>query len=407
MRRVTMKGKRVFWVLVLLFGVSFLNVIAADTQVIKLRFFEGIKEMMVDQPPSVTSSYLHSTNKTRIRTNSILSEEQEQLKKIYNLMDVRLIIEADLKMGTKKNNQIKQTFRINGTEYFVIVQQSVRKRKRLYRLEVYQQTQEDKNSLLDTEVQLPSKKSVVFGFADKQEKPYFLSLGLPKQVLPEPAGFDVGGAGGISIEELERGAIQAIGETKPPELINQVAPIYPELARTARVEGVVILNVRTDEDGRVDQVNVANSRDPHLARAAIEAVKQWRYQPFYSRGIRYPILFTVTIRFQLSRGLDDNYRRREQEQEEETPLLKPTIIHKVEPVYPERAQRAGIEGMVTMRIRTDIEGNVDSIEVLRSDSTILNQAAIDAVEQWKYQPVYKNGNPVPIVTIVRVTFKFD
>jgi len=400
-----MKGKRVFWVLVLLFGVSFLYVFAADTQIIKLRFFEGIREGMVDQPSFVTSSYLHSTNTARIRTNSILSEEQEQIKKIFNLKNVHLITEADLKLGTKNKNQIKRTFRINGTEYIVIIQQAVRHRKRLYRLEVYQQTKEDKNSLLDTEVQLPAKKSVVFGFADKQGKPYFLSLGIPKQVLPEPAGIVVGGAGGISIEELERGAIKAIGETKPPVLINRVEPVYPELARRARVEGVVILNVRTYEDGRVDQVKVANSRDPFLTRAAIEAVKQWRYQPFYLRGKRYPILFNVTVRFQLSYGLDD--KNREREQEKETPFIKPEIIHKVEPVYPERARRAGIEGIVMLRIRTDNEGNVNSIEVLRSNSTILNQAAIDAVEQWKYQPLYRNGNPIPIVTIVAVKFKLD
>ncbi len=194
-----MKGKRVYLALVLFFGVSVLAVFAADTQSIKLRFFEGIKQTMIDQPSSVTSSYLHSTNTAHIRTNSILSEEQEQLKKIYNLKDVHLIIETDLKLGTKKRNQIKHTFRINETEYFVIIDQAIRRRKRLYRLEVYQQTKEDKNSLLDTEVQLPAKKSVVFGFADKQGKPYFLSLGIAKQVLAEPAGFDVGGAGGISI----------------------------------------------------------------------------------------------------------------------------------------------------------------------------------------------------------------
>ena len=400
-----MKGKRVFWVLGLLFGVSFLNVFAVDTQIIKLRFFEGIKQTMVDQPSSVTSSYLHSTNTSHIRTNSILSEEKDQLKKIYNLKDVHLIIEADLKLGTKKRNQIKHTFRIDEMEYFVIIEQAIRRRKRLYRLEVYQQTKEDKNSLLDTEVQLPAKKSVVFGFADKQGKPYFLSLGIAKQVLAEPAGFDVGGAGGISIEELERGAIKAVGETKPPELLNKVEPIYPELAKRARVEGVVILNVRTDEDGRVDQVKVAKSMDPHLTRSAIEAVKQWRYEPFYSRGRRYPILFTVTVRFQLSHGLDNNVRGKEQEGT--TPPLKPEIIFQVDPVYPERALRAGIEGIVMMRIRTDIEGKVDSVEVLRSDSTFLNQAAIDAVQQWRYKPQYRKGIPIPIVTMVAVKFRFD
>jgi len=400
-----MKGKRVYLALVMLFGVFVLGVFASETQSIKLRFFEGIKEGMVDTPAFVTTSYLHSTNTAHIRTNSILSEEQEQIKKVFNLKDVHLITEVDLKLSTKNKDQIKHTFRINGTEYLVIIQQSVRKRKRQYRLEVYEQAKEDKNSLLNTQVQLPKNKSVVFGFNDKQEKPYFLSLGIPKQVLAEPAGIVVGGAGGISIEDLERGAIKAVGETKPPVLINKVDPVYPELARRARVEGVVILNVRTDEDGRVDQVKVANSKDPFLARAAIEAVKQWRYQPFSLRGKRYPILFTVTVRFKFPSGMDD--KNRGKKQEEETPLIRPEIIHKVEPVYPERAQRARIEGIVMMRVRTDNEGNVNSLEVLRSDSTILNQAAIDAVKQWKYRPIYKNGNPIPIVTIVAVKFRLD
>lgn len=398
-----MKRKKVCLTLIIILGVTVLGVFASDNQILKLRFFKGIKEGMVDPPDYVTSSYLHSTNTAKIRTHSLLSEEQEQIKKIYNLKDVLLISEADLELGIKKKNQIKHTFRLNGTEYLVIIQQVVRKRKRLYRLEVYEQTKEDQNSLLDTEIQLPSKKSVVFGFADKQENPYFLSLGIPKPILTEPERIVVGGAGGISIEELERGAVKAIGETKPPQLINKVDPIYPELARIARVEGVVILNVRTDEDGRVDQVKVANSRDPLLERAAIEAVKQWRYEPYYSKGIRYPILFTVTVRFQLSHGEGSTGR----EKGDNSPLLRPELIYQVEPVYPERARRAGIEGIVMMRVRTDIKGNVISVEVVRSDSTFLNQAAIDAVEQWKYKPMYRNGIPTPIVTTVAVKFRLD
>ena len=400
-----MKGKRIYLALVLFFGIFVLGVFASDNQSIKLRFFEGIKEGMANSPAFVTSSYLHSTNMAHIRTNSILSEEQEQIKKVFNLKDVHLITEADLKLSTKNKDQIKHTFRINETEYLVIIHQEIRKRKRQYRLEVYEQAKEDKNSLLDTQVQLPRKKSVVFGFYNKQEKPYFLSLGLPKEILAEPKVLVVGGAGGISIEELERGAIKAVGETKPPELINKIYPIYPEQARRARVEGVVILNVRTDEDGRVDQVTVANSKDFLLTRAAIVAVKQWRYQPYYLKGKRYPILFNVTIRFQLSQEMDEKDRGKVPERA--THLIRPELIHQVEPVYPERARLSRIEGMVMMSVRTDTEGNVKSVTVLRSDSTILNQAAIDAVKQWKYKPISRNGIPIPIVTTVAVKFKLD
>ena len=79
----------------------------------------------------------------------------------------------------------------------------------------------------------------------------------------------------------------------------------------------------------------------------------------------------------------------------------------MEPIYPEKARLAGIEGIVMMRITTDNAGNVISVTVLRSDSTILNQAAIDAVKQWKYQPIYTNGIPTPIDTRVAVKFRLD
>ena len=390
--------------LVMLFGIFSLCVLATDRQSIKLRFFEGIKEGMVEPFPFVTSSYLHTTYTAHIRTMNILAEEQEQLKKVFNLKDVQLIAEADLQLDPKEKDRIKHTFRLNGSEYMVIIEQDILDQKRQYRLEVYEQTQEDKNSLVDMEVQFPAKKSFICGFADKEGKPYFLSLGVPIQVTPETVGIVVGGAGGVSIEELERGAIKAVGEIKPPVLVNKVDPVYPELARRAKVEGNVILNVRTDEEGNVEHIKVAQSKDPLLNRAAIDAVRQWKYEPFYYKGKRNPILFTVTVRFRL---VDTAGEEEEARVEEETPNIRPQLIKRVDPVYPERARRSGIEGIVVLRISTDEEGNVSSIVVLRSESTMLNQAAIEAVEQWKYQPVYVNGKPIPWVTTVTVKFKMD
>ena len=117
-----MKRRRVYIALIMFLGVTVLGVFASDTQSLKLRFFKGIKEGMVAPPDFVTSSYLHSTNTAKIRTHSLLSEEQEQIKKIYNLKDVHLISEADLKLGIKKKEIIKHTFRLNGTEYLVFIQ---------------------------------------------------------------------------------------------------------------------------------------------------------------------------------------------------------------------------------------------------------------------------------------------
>ena len=378
--------------------------LTAEDRSIKLRFFEGIKEGMVESPSYVTSSYLQSTYTAHIRTKLILDEEQEQIKNIYNLKEVNLITEADLKLDAKEKDKIRHVFRLNGTEYIVLIAKDSYEGKQQYRVEVYEGSREDSNSLFDTEIQIPEKKSIVFGFENKEGKPYFLSLGVPLEVTQRPMGIAVGGAGGISNEELERGAVKAIGEVKPPILIKRVEPVYPEVARRARVEGVVILNVRTDENGLVDQIKVTNSKDPLLNRAAVEAVRQWQYQPFFYKGKRHPIVFTVTVRFKLTSGRDEESQEREAE---ETPGVKPQLIHRVDPVYPERARRAGIEGVVVLKIKTDEDGNVISLVIMRSESTMLNQAAIEAVGQWKYLPVFIDGNFIPLVTTVTVTFKLD
>ncbi len=85
---------------------------------------------------------------------------------------------------------------------------------------------------------------------------------------------------------------------KPPRLIKEVAAVYPEIARPAGVSGVVILGVKTDETGQVADVIVLRSI-PLLDQAAIDAVRKWVYEPFEKDGKAVPVVFTVTVRFQL------------------------------------------------------------------------------------------------------------
>ena len=75
----------------------------------------------------------------------------------------------------------------------------------------------------------------------------------------------------------------------------------------------------------------------------------------------------------------------------------------VEPVYPEIAKRAGVSGVVVLEAVIDADGNVTDVNVVRS-IPLLDEAAMDAVRQWKYQPTLLNGVPVPIVMTVTVNF---
>ncbi|MGA2534142.1 MAG: energy transducer TonB, partial [Candidatus Aminicenantales bacterium] len=69
-------------------------------------------------------------------------------------------------------------------------------------------------------------------------------------------------------------------------------------ARQARVEGVVIIEATTDIYGRVATVKILKSI-PLLDQAAVDAVRQWVYEPMIINGRPRPVIFTVTVRFQL------------------------------------------------------------------------------------------------------------
>jgi len=92
--------------------------------------------------------------------------------------------------------------------------------------------------------------------------------------------------------------VRAIGELKPPKLIKQIDAVYPEVARQARVEGIVIIEATTDSAGKVIDAQILRSI-PLLDDAALTAVKQWIYEPAIINGVPRGVIFTVTVRFTL------------------------------------------------------------------------------------------------------------
>ena len=88
-----------------------------------------------------------------------------------------------------------------------------------------------------------------------------------------------------------------------PKIIadSRVQPAYPESARSAGVSGPVVLELVIDEDGKVRDLKVVKSPngDAALARAAEEAVKQWRYEPATVDGQAVAVLAKITVKFRL------------------------------------------------------------------------------------------------------------
>jgi len=82
-------------------------------------------------------------------------------------------------------------------------------------------------------------------------------------------------------------------------LIRKVQPIYPPLARAARIQGPVVLAAVISKAGTIDNLH-ALSGHPMLIPAAIEAVSQWRYRPYILNGEPVEVETQITVNFNLS-----------------------------------------------------------------------------------------------------------
>lgn len=84
-------------------------------------------------------------------------------------------------------------------------------------------------------------------------------------------------------------------------LIRKVQPNYPPLARQARIQGNVVLTAEISKDGSIENLRLVSGH-PMLAPAAIEAVKQWKYKPYFLNGEPVEVETQVTVIFSLSGG---------------------------------------------------------------------------------------------------------
>jgi TonB family protein len=96
--------------------------------------------------------------------------------------------------------------------------------------------------------------------------------------------------------------------------------------------------------------------------------------------------------------------------EDSVPVEKqPTPLkgHTPNPIYPESARHAGLEGTVWVKLWVDERGNTRKAVVIKSDKEIFNQASIDAAIQWKFDPARLHGKPVAVWVTLPIKFRLD
>ena len=83
------------------------------------------------------------------------------------------------------------------------------------------------------------------------------------------------------------------------------------------------------------------------------------------------------------------------------------VIRRVQPQYPQMAKIARVQGAVVLAAIIGKDGTIQNLHVVSTASPLLNQAAIDAVRQWRYKPYILNGEPVEVDTTVTVNFSLS
>ena len=95
------------------------------------------------------------------------------------------------------------------------------------------------------------------------------------------------------------GPILVGGDVKPPEKIYQPQPAYTEIARKARIQGVVIVQAIIDKQGGVTNVKVLKGLPMGLEEAAVDAIKQWKFKPATLNGKPVTVYYNLTVNFKL------------------------------------------------------------------------------------------------------------
>jgi TonB family protein len=174
-------------------------------------------------------------------------------------------------------------------------------------------------------------------------------------------------------------------------------PAYPPIAKAAHVQGDVILSAVISKTGEVEDVKAIGG-PPMLVGSAIEAAKQWKFQPDPTRADPTPMTATLIVHF----TLDD--AAKPQGGNASMPLL----IYRVDPEFSAEARQAKIGGVVLVNMTVNAQGIPENVHVLRGLGHGLDEQAVEAVKQYRFKPATEDGKPVAKELNIEVNFNiFD
>jgi TonB family protein len=193
----------------------------------------------------------------------------------------------------------------------------------------------------------------------------------------------------------------------PPMQGLQVKPVLsgyvsPAAAACAKDLVYVPVDLTVGRDGKPNDVRVGATIDDSIGNAALDAVRSWSFSPGTVAGQAEAIPGTILLECRApatSVSADTGVSL------VGGGVSQPAVIFKVDPEYSEEARRAKYSGTVVFSLIVDTEGRAHIIGVVKTLGMGLDQEAVIAVNQWRWKPGMKGGQPVNVRATIEVNFR--
>jgi len=212
----------------------------------------------------------------------------------------------------------------------------------------------------------------------------------------------------------------ATSDFQSATILQTSTPVFPEsLVATYRNGGHARVEISVSDEGKLDDLLVTGYTHAAFAKAAVEAIKEWSFEPARWKGEPVSVAITLNFDFEV-KGVVVSTSPNEVIEAQFISLLGnhdvyapctlreldriPIPVKSISPAYPKELADRGVEGEVTVEFYINEDGAVRMPFVLGRPSTALANLAVGAVRQWAFEPPTRHGQPV--LVHVRQLFRF-
>jgi TonB family protein len=196
------------------------------------------------------------------------------------------------------------------------------------------------------------------------------------------------------------------------QIVSRVDPIYPPQAKAEDIQGAVVLHVIISENGAVEKLQVISGPE-QLRTSAIDAVRQWMFEPYLLNGSPVEVETTTTVNYNLGDSPNSQAGKDERDNAAAAMPLKlgpgitaPRLTYSTSPEYTEEAREQKVSGKVLLKLWVDTNGIPTHVRVIRGLGSGLDEKAVEAVKRYKFTPAMKDGEPVLVELNIELSFKF-